>query len=94
MAVDDIDELEAVYWFDGGQQIPTVRRVVEHLYLIQDTDLSYPIILGVDCGVMDGHALGGACAKARKSRSSAEVQSSGVWSYRARLAGCWSVCAP
>jgi hypothetical protein len=49
-----IDEVDSVYWFDDESQRPTVRRVVEHARLIEDVDLSYPVILGVDGRVMDG----------------------------------------
>ncbi|MDE0886251.1 MAG: hypothetical protein OSB70_12045 [Myxococcota bacterium] len=49
-----IREFDEVYWFDGEYQKPTCRKVLEHLQLIQETDLSYPIILGADGRVMDG----------------------------------------
>jgi hypothetical protein len=49
-----IDEIDSVYWFDDQSQRPTVRRVVEHARLIEEVDLSYPVILGVDGRVMDG----------------------------------------
>src|SRR5207249_5414287 len=34
--------------------IPTCRKVVEHARLIRAVDLSFPIILSADGGVMDG----------------------------------------
>ena len=49
-----IREFDEVYWFDGEYQKPTCRKVVEHLQLIQETDLAHPIILGADGRVMDG----------------------------------------
>jgi hypothetical protein len=49
----DIWEVDTVYWFDDRQQ-PTVRKVVEHAHLMEEVDLSYPIILGSDGRVMDG----------------------------------------
>jgi hypothetical protein len=52
--IDDIAEIDTVYWFDGQQEVPTIRRVVDHVLLIQDVDLSHPIILGADGRVMDG----------------------------------------
>jgi hypothetical protein len=52
--LESIDEIDSVYWFDDQIDRPTVRRVVDHLRLIEDVDLSYPIILGVDGRVMDG----------------------------------------
>ena len=53
VAVADLSELDAVYWFDEWQR-PTVRKVVEHLRLLEEVDTSYPIILGPDGRVMDG----------------------------------------
>lgn len=49
-----IDEIDTAYWFDLGTARPTVRTIVEHLRLIEEADLSYPIILGADGRVMDG----------------------------------------
>src|SRR6266513_979659 len=49
-----IEEIDSVYWFDGQFQRATVRRVVDHVRLIEEVDLSYPIILGFDGRVMDG----------------------------------------
>jgi hypothetical protein len=51
--VADIDEIDSQYWFDGSER-PTVRKIVEHLRLVQDVDPSYPVILGPDGRVMDG----------------------------------------
>ena len=49
----DVLEIDTVYWFDS-RDLPTVRRVVEHAALIEEVDLSYPIILAPDGRVMDG----------------------------------------
>lgn len=49
-----IHEIDSVYWFDDRQERATVRRVVDHVGLIMEVDLSYPIILGHDGRVMDG----------------------------------------
>ncbi|MCU1462952.1 MAG: hypothetical protein JWO37_3027 [Acidimicrobiales bacterium] len=51
--VDDISEIDSVYWFRESQP-PTVRAVVEHIRLTQEVDPSFPIILGPDGRVMDG----------------------------------------
>lgn len=48
-----IEEVDTVYWFDETQT-PTVRRVVEHVRLIQEVDTEYPIILGPGNRVLDG----------------------------------------
>ena len=54
VAVDAIGEIDTAYWFDGSDEVPTVRKVVEHARLISQVDVSYPIILGPDGRVMDG----------------------------------------
>jgi hypothetical protein len=46
-------ELDTEYWFKDGQR-PTVRSVVEHVRLMQEADLSFPVILAADGRVMDG----------------------------------------
>jgi hypothetical protein len=49
----EIHEIDSVYWFDDWQR-PTVRSVVEHWRLVQQADLTHPVILGPDGRVMDG----------------------------------------
>ena len=49
-----IREIDEVYWFDDAKQRPTCRRVLEHMRLIDEVDLPYPIILAADGRVMDG----------------------------------------
>jgi hypothetical protein len=46
-------ELDTDYWFKDGQR-PTVRSVVQHVRLMQEADLSFPVILAADGRVMDG----------------------------------------
>lgn len=46
-------EYDKVYWF-GPDHPATVRSVVDHARLIEQADLSHPIILGADGRVMDG----------------------------------------
>ena len=58
--LDSIGEIDTPYWFDGSDESPTVRKVVEHTALILEADLTYPIILGHDGRVMDGmHRVNG-----------------------------------
>jgi hypothetical protein len=52
--VNSIREIDQVYWFDDSMQRPTCRKVLEHIRLIDEVDLSHPIILGADGRVMDG----------------------------------------
>src|SRR5262245_10165623 len=47
-----IRELDENFWFDGLP--PTCRAVVEHVRLIEATELEFPIILAADGRVMDG----------------------------------------
>jgi hypothetical protein len=54
VALDTIGELDSVYWFDDVSERPTVRKVLEHLRLIEEVDVSCPVILGTDGHVMDG----------------------------------------
>lgn len=53
VALAAIWEVDTVYWFDDREQ-PSVRKVIEHIRLIQDVDMTHPIILGPDDRVMDG----------------------------------------
>ncbi|MDQ3432263.1 MAG: hypothetical protein M3467_08590 [Actinomycetota bacterium] len=54
VAVDAIAEVDSVYWFDDTDEMPTVRKVVEHARLMSEVDVSLPIIQGPDGRVMDG----------------------------------------
>jgi hypothetical protein len=49
-----IRELDTVYWFAADGSPATVRILVRHMQLVNDVDLSYPVILGRDGEVMDG----------------------------------------
>lgn len=50
--IDDIAEFDRNCWF--GDTPPTCREVTEHARRIESADLSYPVILGADGGLMDG----------------------------------------
>ncbi len=52
--LDSIWEVDTDYWFSPGPIQPTVRRIVDHIRLVQEVDRSYPIILGSNGRVMDG----------------------------------------
>jgi hypothetical protein len=54
VALDRIRELDEPYWFRDHDPLPTCRAVIEHARSIHDADLSFPIILSADGGVMDG----------------------------------------
>jgi hypothetical protein len=51
--LDSIADVDTDFWFKFGP-VPTVRRIIDHVRLIQEVDLSHPIILGSDGRVMDG----------------------------------------
>jgi len=64
----EIRELDETFWFDHEDQSPTCRQVALHARLIGETDLSHPIILSQDGGVMDGmHRVCKALIKGRES---------------------------
>jgi hypothetical protein len=48
----DIQELNEAYWFPDTH--PTTQQIIEHFQLVQQADLTYPIILAADGRVMDG----------------------------------------
>jgi hypothetical protein len=50
----EIRDLDEVRWFGDDRNPPTCRAVLEHMRLVLDADLSYPILLGQDGRVMDG----------------------------------------
>ena len=51
----DLDGFDEVRWFGGPRNIlPTCRAIAEHARDIQESDLSYPIILSPTGEVLDG----------------------------------------
>ena len=48
----EIKELNEAYWFPKTP--PTTQQIIEHIQLVQEADLSYPIILCAEGRVMDG----------------------------------------
>lgn len=54
VALASIAEIDSAYWFDDSGEEATVRNVVQHVRLIQETDLSHPIVLDASGRVMDG----------------------------------------
>ena len=48
----DIKELEEAYWYPDTH--PTTQNILEHMQLIQQADLIYPIILCSQGRLMDG----------------------------------------
>ena len=52
--LDDIQELDENFWYQSPDTIPTCRSVAEHMKLVNEATLEYPIILSKDWKVMDG----------------------------------------
>ncbi len=51
--LEEISEIDEPYWFDS-EDSPSCRNIAEHAKLIEQADLSYPIILCSKMRVMDG----------------------------------------
>lgn len=49
----ELPEIDSTCRFQDGEP-PTVRRIVEHFRLVEEVDMSYPIILTPDGRVVDG----------------------------------------
>ena len=50
----EIAELDENYWFQVGQNLPTCRAIADHIQLIDEASLAYPIILDSSGRVFDG----------------------------------------
>jgi hypothetical protein len=76
VSVDSIGEVDTAYWFDASSEVPTVRKVIEHVRLISEVDTSYPIILGYDGRLMDGmHRIARALLEGRNVVSAVRFSS-------------------
>lgn len=83
VALDAIADVDTDYWFAYGPIIPTVRRVVEHVRLIQAVDSSFPVILGADGRVMDGmHRVARAMLDGERSVPAVQFQTDPEPDYR------------
>ena len=52
VCLDEIKELDEPYWFPN--HYPTTQELINHFQLVQEADLSYPIILCPEGRIMDG----------------------------------------
>ena len=52
IALTEIQELNESYWFPDTH--PTTQEIIDHIQLVQDADLKYPIIVCADGRLMDG----------------------------------------
>ena len=49
-----IKEFEETYWYNEEGDSPTCRSITQHIKLVNDSDLNYPIIVCPDGKLMDG----------------------------------------
>lgn len=47
-------ELDENHWYGHQDQVPTPRSIIDHIHLIQASNLAFPIILDQSGRVMDG----------------------------------------
>jgi hypothetical protein len=77
-----IQGIDTDYWFSTGQKA-TVRNIVEHVQLMLEVDMSYPIILGADGRVMDGmHRVARALLEGRATISVVQFRDQPEPDYR------------
>ncbi len=50
----EIAELDSLWWFRDATDRPTPRAIAQHLRLVDQTDLTYPILLCQNGQLMDG----------------------------------------
>lgn len=68
IALSDIAELDELWWFQNENDRPTPRAVAQHMALVRDTDLAFPILLCADGRLMDGmHRVLKALLEGRKT---------------------------
>jgi hypothetical protein len=68
-----IAELDTPHWFGADETPMTVRVLVQHVQLINDADLSFPVILGSEGQLMDGmHRVARAVLDGRTSVSAVQ----------------------
>lgn len=66
--ISDIAELDEPHWYNYEGDTPTCRSLLGHMQLIDEVDLSYPIILNQDGRLMDGmHRI---CRAVREGKES------------------------
>ncbi len=49
-----VEELDETYWYDQEGDTPTCRSILQHMELVENASLEYPIILDQRGRVMDG----------------------------------------
>ncbi|MFN7055394.1 hypothetical protein [Hyphomonas sp.] len=54
VALSDIQEVDENHWYGFEGQVPTCRSILAHIALIEQADLSFPILLDAEGRLMDG----------------------------------------
>jgi len=54
VSIAEISELDENWWYDNPDKLPTQRALADHMALVQQADLTYPILLCADGRLMDG----------------------------------------
>lgn len=52
--LEQISEIDENWWYDDPERLPTPRSLAAHMKLVNQTDLTYPILLCADGRLMDG----------------------------------------
>lgn len=52
--LEEISELDENWWYENQRDNPTPRALAGHMALVQQADLSHPILLCADGRLMDG----------------------------------------
>lgn len=54
LPLSSLRELDENWWYGGADHVPTPRSIAHHYLLVQQVDLSYPILLCAEWRLMDG----------------------------------------
>lgn len=54
LALSALRELDQPYWYDAEGETPTCRSIAQHMRLVQQADLAFPIIICPEGRLMDG----------------------------------------
>lgn len=76
LEIEKVRELDEVCWFsERWGKRPTCRAVIEHCQRILAADMSYPVILSPDGGVLDGiHRIAKAMAQGERTVKAVRIK--------------------
>jgi len=82
VSLDTIKEIDTPYW-THDDKVLTVREIVNHAKLIQQTDFNHPIILAAEGRVMDGmHRVARALMKGKDTINAVQFETTPEPDYR------------